>query len=354
MLFIAFLLSLLLFLFLVDYANAACKGKTYEFKCGDKVNESCTMDRDESARGDCFTIADKNIVLDCSNFMIEGNESGIGIKIERGLNNITIKNCIILRFNEGIYAENSSNITIFNNFLRNNSAMGIFITYCNYTNITYNTVYENGYENGKGIYMEHGSGNVINNNTIQRSTYGIELFEIANSNITFNEVYENSRYDFYLRTVSWCRLDNNLAHNSRGGFFLESNSSYNTLDNNTAYNETSSGFNIAFGTYNNLTNNKAHDNNNGFGLSTNPSASGPTNNNLLMNNEAYNNTGDGFKLSSGGMGTVDENTLFNNTAYYNNDNGFNLGSWGGSVRNNNLTNNIRASQPIQWLYFNMV
>ncbi|MCL6500974.1 MAG: hypothetical protein K6T16_03005 [Candidatus Pacearchaeota archaeon] len=59
MLFIALFLS---FLFLVDYANAACVGKNYEFRCGDLNTRGCEVNL---AQGEAisFTVKGQKHVL---------------------------------------------------------------------------------------------------------------------------------------------------------------------------------------------------------------------------------------------------------------------------------------------------
>jgi len=368
------LIALAFFILSVANVSADCVSDPhrYSFRCGDRVNESCTMDHDERPSGNCFIIVEKNLVLDCAGYRMESNGSGIGIEIKDGLSNVTVKNCYIASFNQGFYIKLDSNVTLFNNSVRRNMAEGIDITSCNYTNITNNIVYENGDE---GIYLEYGLKNTLKNNTVYSNGIGLNLYSTANdtvtentvhnnnedgfklfsanySNLTSNVVYENE-LDFHLKPCFRCSLINNTAHNSRGGFYLESNSSYNILYHNIAYNESSStGFVIAFGNYNNLTNNKAYNSNNGFGLTTNPASSGPTNNNLLMNNEAYNNDGDGFSLSSFSLGITSNNTLFNNSAHDNN-NGFTL-SGSSNTNYNNFTGNTAHDNDYQgfWIMGN--
>ena len=81
------------------------------------VNDNADLLNQLNATGDCLTFSTNNIILNCSNFRINGDEEGIGINITNR-NNITIKNCLIANFSLGIFIQNGSNIVFENVAIR--------------------------------------------------------------------------------------------------------------------------------------------------------------------------------------------------------------------------------------------
>ena len=103
----------------------------------------------------CFTFSANNITLDCNSHTITGLGGGTGIKVQER-NNITIKNCIV-----------------------NNFSDGIFLMVSSYDNITNNTVSLN----NNGIFTLGSSDNKITNNTFcSNIDKDIYLDEISNRN----------------------------------------------------------------------------------------------------------------------------------------------------------------------------
>src|SRR3989338_7408905 len=76
--------------------------------CG-LVSTNTTLTANVNSTSNCFNITASNIILDCANFNITGDDSGTeyGIYIS-GQDNVLVKNCNIKKFYVGIYAFNSS------------------------------------------------------------------------------------------------------------------------------------------------------------------------------------------------------------------------------------------------------
>ncbi len=82
------------------------------------VNDNADLLNQLNATANCLTFSTNNIVLNCSNFRINGeNDEGIGINITNR-NNITIKNCLIANFSLGIFIQNGSDILFENVAIR--------------------------------------------------------------------------------------------------------------------------------------------------------------------------------------------------------------------------------------------
>jgi parallel beta-helix repeat protein len=312
-----------------------------------------------------------NIILDCNGSLIFGDgTNGYGIKINSSFTNITVKNCNIQYYSQGISLAGGTYHNITNNNIDNNNAFGMYIT-----SSGYNTISNNNITNSPqfGIYLSgeqydtlinnniRGNGldglladceyTTITNNTADNNQYGYHIFSDNNNNLTGNTANNNSDMDYYIEHSSYNTLTNNIANNSDYGFYLDS-ANYNNLTSNTAYNNVFNGFRIATSSYNNLiennetiaaygfsltssfyntlSNNNANDNTqSGFGLFIN------SYNNTLQGNRADSNSFNGFHLAT----SSSNNTLNNNNAT-NNRNGFYIDNSNDNTLNNNYADNI--------------
>jgi len=172
-----------------------------------------TMSDDVSSGDTCFTIAADNVTLDCNGHSITGSGSD-GYGIYNNHNNVTVENCNITRFYNGIDFEGGANYsTIENNTVNSNSNIG--------------------------IYLASSSDNIIFNNTVTSNTYGIRLDYISNSNIVSNNNASSNGWaaGIWITYSSNNTVANNIASsNSFSGIYLyasPSNLIYNNLFNNS-------------------------------------------------------------------------------------------------------------------------
>jgi len=95
-----------------------------------------------------------NKVLECNGNSIKGIGLLYGVRLN-GTSNVTIKNCVIDRFGDGMLLLNSStNNTLDNNTVINNTVFGIRLTDdSDYNNITGNTVTNNSHIKSKSGTM---------------------------------------------------------------------------------------------------------------------------------------------------------------------------------------------------------
>jgi len=136
--------------------------------CGDTITTSTTLDSDLDCSGEAYglQIGASDIFLDCAGRLIKGDDtaSSRGIRAVTSYNNVTIKNCVIKNFAEGIYVY-ISNGSISNNTINTTANYGI-IAYAS-------------------IFLEN---TVIANNTvIDADSYAIAVYnDGSNSFINFN------------------------------------------------------------------------------------------------------------------------------------------------------------------------
>ena len=192
------------------------------------INESLTY------VSGCFNITGNNITLDCNGSYIVGIDNGIGIHV-KNTTNVTIKNCIIINWSNGILINNSAHVSLINNTISNNSVRGIHLyNRSNYNKIVNNTV-NNNYQ---GIYLSLDSNynNVTECIVSNNSDAGIRLSFSEHISISAIQAYNNSRGIFLFNSgdinIYRCEVWNNSQ-----GIVLHNGNLSKIMDNDLQNNE---------------------------------------------------------------------------------------------------------------------
>lgn len=202
----------------------------------------------------CINISASDVVLDCQGYRITGsrtaNTHGINSSV---FNNITIKNCFIANFSDGIFLARNKNATVFNNTVLNNTDDGIELSRTNYSVVSHNNATDNG---DNGIVLTSAWTNNVTNNTAQHSigsgasSHGIQALSDSQENLFINNtVLDNlndgiSIYESSNNTL----LDNWAIRNGDDGFAI-TNSSYTFLNHSVAINSSGTGITLSFTNY---------------------------------------------------------------------------------------------------------
>ncbi len=152
---------------------------------GLRIKRNTTLCKEEYNLSNGLEILKDDVVLNCNNAVLRGNNLNSAIKIYN--NNVKVTNCTITNFAGGLLIYSSNN------------------------KITDNNIYLNKIV---GIGLSSGSGNIVTKNLVALNGIGIQ-HTIANSNIIDN---------------------NNITQNTGCGIKLEYSSYKNTIRNNTLYN----------------------------------------------------------------------------------------------------------------------
>jgi len=174
-----------------------------------------------------------NLVLDCEGATLRGNDSGSSIGIYAGQKNfVTIKNCIIRNYYQGIkiwdsylnsftnnsfsnnvygiFFDNSRNQSVLKNYFFNNSQYGFYAFWDSWGYLVEGNTFENNSFGGIAVdWFVHDSR--IRYNVVKNSWMGINSAcaygdKPADSNIYTNNTVTGSYYAF-----SMCRSNNNLV-----------------------------------------------------------------------------------------------------------------------------------------------
>ncbi len=172
-----------------------------------------------------------------------GSVAGIGVYESYNDMNIVLKNSAISDASSGVYFYKTEVDSIWNNDIKKNDNIGIYLHTVNRCNIiAYNQVHEN--ENNSNIYIYKSSCGNISHNTVYKSKYyGIYVYGSKTSYslgaVEHNEVYEIwDKHGIYIRDINTNKISNNLVYNfDDRGIYFSGNSQYtvNHIDSNTVY-----------------------------------------------------------------------------------------------------------------------
>jgi len=173
-----FLLCILpiVLIFALTMVSAADCGGDVACNCGDSLTSNRVLNESDTltgCSGSGLIIAASSIVLDCNGSEITSiNQAGYGINDYIGYTGLTIQNCKIYNFSEGIDLDGSSSVLITNNTLKNNSYAGIYAS------------------SVSGLEIRD---NIIDGNNVDAPQYGVYLSpSVTGANIFHNNIYNNS------------------------------------------------------------------------------------------------------------------------------------------------------------------
>jgi parallel beta-helix repeat protein len=224
-----------------------------------------------------------NIVVDGAGYTLQGNTSGIGIKLTNRTG-VTIKNLELKQFRTCINVHSSSNIIIIGNNITDNENAIAFHSSVN-NRIDGNRIAEN---HVAILLYDASSNNSIIGNNVTNNGNGIWSEFNPNpsnyNNIIGNNVSGNTNFGILLRSSSNDRVEGNHIENSEDGIFLSGSAcQHNTIAGNNIANNTNGIFIGGDPKHNNITKNNIA--NNGRGIYVSHSS-----NNTLYQNNFIDNT----------------------------------------------------------------
>ncbi len=228
--------------------------------CGDIISVNTNLEADlNGCTGNGLEIGASNIILDCSNYQLDG-DGGVtdyGILNTGVYSNVTVKNCVIKNFGKSIIFQHSHNSTIWNNTVGHvnfttSSGGGINFTNCTQANISNNVIANitgSAIFNPYGITFAEFKGDSPSANSVSDSV-------IFSNNIT--RIYGKDNFnplaihlgDSSLLTLAGLKVDGNIVENINCtsaaattacqivggvGIKVDSGTSVNITNNNLSY-----------------------------------------------------------------------------------------------------------------------
>lgn len=209
--------------------------------CGDS---STIYNLNDSDGGGVIRIGASNIVLDCNGTTLLGNRTtgSSGINRAGEYTNVTIKNCNLSNYYQGIFLYSGNEYNVTGCHFHNNSESQIKMRNPKRHNINNNTFYLQNYtasvSTGFGIYLYNdGGNNTIEDNTFTGTSYAIRINDnVINSTIQGNTI-TNPFYngimarDEAVNTYIYSNTISGAPHNSIAINVNDSIVSHNTLSN---------------------------------------------------------------------------------------------------------------------------
>ena len=165
-----------------------------------------TKDIYESFGSPCISIQANNVTLDCQNHLINQTDGFNRAITDDGYGNVSIKNCNVGTFMNGIYVDFANNVDLNNNTITSNSQDGI--TVVSSTNVVVDGVscYNIG-NGGSCIKIENLTGvsirNIYENKIDNSNGYGVNFCDGCGTNTT-NAIVRNVTFN-----GTWVRTTNN-------------------------------------------------------------------------------------------------------------------------------------------------
>ncbi len=251
--------------------------------------ETCPWDNGTGTIGNPYIL--KDLVIDAGGV-------GSGILIQNTRDYFQIQNCTVLNSSStgaGIYLDNVTFGTLFNN------------------NITANE--------GNGIYMYNSHNcSILANNITQNAEHGLELYNTDANNFTGNRLILNQNYAFYTQYADNCSVQDNYFDRNYNHAIRWCYGQYSNFTGNAIYNQTGDSIDLFTTHFNQVTGNRGNNDSGGIRVRE-------SHDNIVMDNNFT-------TITSTGMG------LDTATRTFCKNNSFTGGSFGISIYDSSSNNSI--------------
>ncbi|MFH1133052.1 MAG: NosD domain-containing protein [Nanoarchaeota archaeon] len=283
----------------------------YAISCNHTLNSSLNLTYDLGECVNGFTVSVSNIFLDCKGHLISGIGNNSGISIQN-LKNVTIRNCTVENFKNGVYIVGSNRTVVTNSRILRNGWYGLYLNRANYSSIR--------------------SNHILNVSVY----YGIQLYDSVNTTIRDNVISGNNHTGIVVvyHSRNTTILNNTLSRNLRNAITIDRYSNYSRIvDNLVEQSIMYHGISVANASGLLILNNTVR-NNNHSGIATSRFLTNST----IEGNVVFGNPINGVIISNSTLLRVANNSIFGNGVGINLTRGVNLTT----VLNNTVTNNSRG------------
>ena len=211
--------------------------------CGDLIAENTVLEAnlDCSAGGSHGLIVNAgDITLDCDGYSITGSGAGgfNGVHISDATHdNVVVKNCNIINFNNGIYVINAGQANLSHNNLSNQVTFGIYLAFSNHTTTEWNRINDTGATTPiGGIYLWNSINNTIYHNWVDNYNgavrYSIDIqSESNNTTISSNTLLDNWVGINLDNSDHISIIHNSIANNEHSGIYWVESEGVNITNN---------------------------------------------------------------------------------------------------------------------------
>ncbi|MBI4151117.1 right-handed parallel beta-helix repeat-containing protein, partial [Candidatus Woesearchaeota archaeon] len=286
----------------------------------------------------CFNLTTNDINLNCDGFTLRGNrsEGQHGINAS-ALNNLTVQNCVITNFTDGLVFSRVRNATIYNNTALNNSDDGFDIRSTNFSVISFNNATKNFdtnillaggwynnftnntvdnargdiYSNGFTVTSNSKENRFVNNTALSNQNTGILITQSDNNSVLNNTAFANGEDGIVFNQSLTNVMRGNLVRNNSDDGIVVDTSNFSVIDMNNASRNGDNNIILFQSNNNNVTNNTASLAA-GAGFNNGIAVSNISNSNRIINNTMADNSDDGLQLIRSNDSVVAFNRVINN------------------------------------------
>ncbi|MFA6049050.1 MAG: helicase HerA-like domain-containing protein [Candidatus Micrarchaeia archaeon] len=342
-------------------ASAAACADLDVLTAGVQINSCCDMSAGyayfltgsiSNQASTCFT-AVNNTIIDCQGNTIDGTKASNTYGVySNNVQNVTVKNCIIRQFVNGIQLNYTHNGSFIDSTSYDHSSHAFDAKYSDYFSVRNNNLSKtnNGFWGGDGQNVFF----TFTNNTLNGSVYPGIWFTgnhsvFANNTITFS-TYSGITIDANSHNNT---ITNNTASSgvpavggtATDGIVVKDSSKNNTISFNNASLNFGSGIWLNNSASNNTVSNNVARNNTQYGIFIGYSSVNTT----VSNNTAYANAKNGIFVNMSNT-----NTLSNNNASKNGENGINASRANSTVFTGNTANSNAQTGIVTYYSYNTV
>jgi parallel beta-helix repeat protein len=157
-------------------------------------------------------ISNNSVILTCNNTRIVGDGTDYGISATY-MQNITVVNCTIEKFNRGIYLSYVNSSSLLNNNITNLANAAIQLDNLNHSSIIGNQIHEAG-ASSYGIWISSSYNVTMANNTLKNNYQSLYINSGEDLKIINNLFTNSTDYSIYIYSLNSSSINNNLFENN--------------------------------------------------------------------------------------------------------------------------------------------
>ncbi len=218
------------------------------------ASDSYALIRNLTAGGTCIRIFANDTTLNCNGLELSGGPGGSGVLLA-GVRNVTVQNCVLTGFSDGIDLDDTNDSLITGNNASDNNYAGMGIA-SSRGNVVRDNIFSGNPDHG--IYIQSApSGNTLIGNIVTSNTgYGIDIYLADGNNLTGNTISSNWWGVSVLESNGTILQGNMVSSNTAYGISVNASSGAKLISNTVTPN-TNYGIAIVGGSTANLTGNVA-------------------------------------------------------------------------------------------------
>ena len=174
----------------------------------------------------CVKIAaPDNVLFDCNGYSItnDGTINATGILVNGSASNVTVTGCDVSQYSEGVYLLHTSNDSVINTSIFNNSLSGMDLAYSSNNNVSNDTVYGD-LRSGFAIFTGANNNTLTHDSAFNNTEAGYYI-DADSYNYLFNDTaYDNGLYGMHIESANATNATSLHFYNNTEDLYMSTNS----------------------------------------------------------------------------------------------------------------------------------